>query len=89
VRPEKIRLLDDGESDPASLAGTVRDVAYLGSLTRFEIELDDGETIVAVRQNLDTSAAEALAKRGRRVRVTWRQDDASALDTHQEEEHSR
>jgi putative spermidine/putrescine transport system ATP-binding protein len=89
VRPEKIRLLDDGESDQAALAGTVRDVAYLGSLTRFEIELDDGETIIAVRQNLDTSAAEALAKRGRRVRVTWRQDDASALDTHQEEEHSR
>jgi putative spermidine/putrescine transport system ATP-binding protein len=89
VRPEKIRLLGDGESEPAALAGVVRDVAYLGSLTRYEIELDDGAVIVAVKQNLDTSAADALSKRGKRVRVTWRQDDASALDTHQQEAQSR
>jgi putative spermidine/putrescine transport system ATP-binding protein len=89
VRPEKIRLLGDGESEPAALAGVVRDVAYLGSLTRYEIELDDGAVIVAVEQNLDTSAADALSKRGKRVRVTWRQDDASALDTHQQEAQSR
>jgi putative spermidine/putrescine transport system ATP-binding protein len=89
VRPEKIRLLDEGEGDPAALAGTVREVAYLGSVTRYDIELDGGETVVALRQNLDTSAADAVASRGRRVRIAWKQDDASALDTHEQEEHSR
>jgi putative spermidine/putrescine transport system ATP-binding protein len=89
VRPEKIRLLDDGDSDPGALSGNVREVAYLGSLTRYEIELDDGETVVVVRQNLETSAAEALSKRGRRARITWRPDDASALDIHQQEGQSR
>ncbi len=89
VRPEKIRLLGDGEHDPAALAGTVQEVAYLGSVTRYDIALDDGEKVVVVRQNLDTSAAQALAQRGRRVSVVWRTQDASQLHTNQEEEQSR
>jgi putative spermidine/putrescine transport system ATP-binding protein len=104
VRPEKIRLLDedDGEGERGAgsdgeagavgdtvVAGTVRDVAYLGSVTRYDVELDGAETLIVLRQNLDTSAAEALAKRGRRVRLAWRPDDASALDTNQQEAERR
>ena len=89
VRPEKIRLLGEAEGDPAALAGTVQEVAYLGSVTRYDIALDDGEKIVVVRQNLDTSAAQALAQQGRRVSVAWRPQDASQLHTNQEEEQSR
>ena len=98
VRPEKIRLLGEGEAGgdgeagavgDTVVAGTVRDVAYLGSVTRYDVELDAGATLIVLRQNLDTSAAEALAKRGRRVRLAWRPDDASALDTNQEEAESR
>ncbi len=79
VRPEKIRILAEGESAPGAQAGVVRDVAYLGAATRYVVELDRGEELVVVRQNLDTSAAQALAERGRRVRVAWRPQDASAL----------
>jgi putative spermidine/putrescine transport system ATP-binding protein len=88
VRPEKIRLLDDGENDPAAVGATVREVSYLGPVTRYDVESDDGERIVVLEQNLDTSAAQALAKRGKRVRVAWRQQDASALHTNQEEAQS-
>jgi putative spermidine/putrescine transport system ATP-binding protein len=89
VRPEKIRLLTDAESEPDAVGATVREVAYLGSVTRYDVESDDGESIVVVRQNLDTSAAQALAQRGRRVRIAWRPDDASPLHTNQEEAQSR
>jgi putative spermidine/putrescine transport system ATP-binding protein len=89
VRPEKIRLLTDAESEPDAVGATVREVAYLGSVTRYDVESDDGERIVVVRQNLDTSAAQALAQRGRRVRIAWRSDDASPLHTNQEEAQSR
>ena len=67
----------------------MQEVAYLGSVTRYDIALDGGERIVVVRQNLDTSAAQALAQQGRRVRVAWRPQDASQLHTNQEEEQSR
>ena len=89
VRPEKVRLLADGESDPAAVAGTVREVAYLGSVTRYDVQSDAGETIVVVRQNLETSAADALAQRGKRVRVAWKPGDASVLHTNQQEAQSR
>ncbi|HEV3191463.1 MAG TPA: ABC transporter ATP-binding protein [Polyangiaceae bacterium] len=86
VRPEKIRLLDDGEQYADAVGGVVREVAYLGAITRYEVELDDGETLLVVRQNLDTTAEEALAARGRRVRLGWRREDLAALQTTRREE---
>jgi putative spermidine/putrescine transport system ATP-binding protein len=86
VRPEKIRLLPDDEADATSIRGVIRDVAYLGSVTRYVVESERGETLVVLRQNLDTSAAEALAERGRAVRLAWREQDASVLESKTEEE---
>jgi putative spermidine/putrescine transport system ATP-binding protein len=88
VRPEKIRILDAGEQDASAVSGFVRDVAYLGATARYLAELDGGQTLIVVRQNLNTSAAEALAQRGRRVRLSWRDEDLSELaSTPQSEEH--
>ncbi|MEA2313904.1 MAG: putative spermidine/putrescine transport system ATP-binding protein [Solirubrobacteraceae bacterium] len=90
IRPEKIRMLDEGEpTEGTSAEGTVREVSYLGSVTRYTVELEDETTLVIVRQNLDTSAESALAQRGRRVRLAWREDDASMLDTTQQKDGTR
>jgi len=86
VRPEKIRLLPAGETAQLSAAGIVREVSYLGPITRYLVELDRGGTLVVVRQNLDMSAAQALEERGRRVGLAWRDEDASMLDTNQQED---
>ena len=88
VRPEKIRMLDEGAvapPDAVSETGVVQEVVYLGSVTRFLVSLDRGETLVVVRQNLETSAEEAMAERGRRVRLAWRSQDATALGATQQE----
>jgi putative spermidine/putrescine transport system ATP-binding protein len=73
IRPEKVRILDDDQ--PAEglhvEAGLVRDVAYVGMVTRFLVELDGGGELQVVRQNLETSSQEAQELRGRRVRVAW------------------
>jgi putative spermidine/putrescine transport system ATP-binding protein len=86
VRPEKIRLLAESEQAPGALAGVVREVAYLGSTTRFVVESEQGETIVVLRQNLDMSAEQALKERGRSVRLAWRPEDASVLQANPQEE---
>jgi putative spermidine/putrescine transport system ATP-binding protein len=80
VRPERIRVLADGEQDPREIVGVVREVAYLGSVTRYVVESEGGETLIVLRQNLETSAHEALAQRGRRVRLAWRAEDATELE---------
>ncbi|MFL5895387.1 MAG: ABC transporter ATP-binding protein [Thermoleophilaceae bacterium] len=74
VRPEKVHIAP--ESQPArdgftSETGRIRDVVYLGALTRFVVELDSGGELVAVRQNLETSSQDALDQRGHRVRLQW------------------
>jgi putative spermidine/putrescine transport system ATP-binding protein len=85
VRPEKIRMLDArGESGTDGLDGVVRDVSYLGAVTRFEVGLDDGQSLVVVRQNLDMTAEQAASERGRRVHLAWRPEDAQELQTNEE-----
>jgi putative spermidine/putrescine transport system ATP-binding protein len=81
IRPEKIRLLADGE-DTTGLhveAGRVSDVAYAGMVTRYLVDLDAGGRLQVVRQNLETTSAEALEQQGRTVRVGWREDHTFAI----------
>jgi putative spermidine/putrescine transport system ATP-binding protein len=75
VRPEKIRVLDpEAVAVPGdrSASGVVREVVYVGDVTRFVVELDAGGQLVALQQNLETSSSDVLAFRGRRVVLAWR-----------------
>jgi len=54
-------------------------------VTRYVVELDRAETLVVLRQNIDTSATQASEQRGRRVRLAWRAEDARLLDTKEQE----
>jgi putative spermidine/putrescine transport system ATP-binding protein len=84
VRPEKIRLLVEGETPPEGFCaepGTVDDVVYLGMVTRFHVALDGGGTVVAVRQNLETQAEDVAGLRGRRVTAAWQPEQAYQIST--------
>jgi putative spermidine/putrescine transport system ATP-binding protein len=69
IRPEKIAMTGDGGSGEP---GVVREVIYLGMVTRYAVDLDAGGTLVVVQQNLETSSQQALEAKGRRVRLSWR-----------------
>ena len=87
IRPEKVRIVEDGAAEGLHVeAGVVRDVAYAGMVTRFGVELDAGGELQVVRQNLETSSAEALEERGRRVRVGWREEHTADIPGDQEED---
>jgi putative spermidine/putrescine transport system ATP-binding protein len=83
VRPEKIRMTEAG-AQPASGShaetGRIRDVVYAGMVTRFLVELDGGGELQVVRQNLETSSAEALDAKGRAVLLEWRPEHQLELD---------
>jgi putative spermidine/putrescine transport system ATP-binding protein len=70
IRPEKIRMAD--ESTGLGEAGTIREVVYVGMVTRYVVDLDAGGQLVVVRQNLETSSQDALSEQGKRVRLSWR-----------------
>jgi putative spermidine/putrescine transport system ATP-binding protein len=83
IRPEKIRVLDTAERADGLVTerGRIRDVAYAGMVTRYLVALDKGGDIQVVRQNLETSSAEALEQVGREVVVGWRPEHTVAVST--------
>jgi putative spermidine/putrescine transport system ATP-binding protein len=78
VRPEKIRMLEDDQG--VGETGHIRDVVYLGPLTRYIVALDGGGELVALQQNLESSSAQALEQRGKRVRLDWRPEHTFAIE---------
>jgi putative spermidine/putrescine transport system ATP-binding protein len=90
VRPEKIRLLAEGEREPAGAqveSGTIREVVYAGMATRYIVELERGGELTVVAQNLETTSAQALEARGRAVRLAWQPEHMLELDMRGEKEH--
>ena len=83
VRPEKLNLLEDGdepESGSHVEAGVVRDVQYVGPVTRYHVTLDRGGELQVLAQNLEEGSSEVLEVKGRRVRVGWRPGQESEID---------
>lgn len=77
IRPEKIHMEKenaDAPSDSYSADGIVRDVVYLGLLTRYIVDLDGGGEVVVVEQNLKTTSMDVLKIKGQRARLHWKKE---------------
>ena len=77
IRPEKIAVRAEDEPIPDGAhgaRGVVAEVVYLGSGTRFVVDLDVGGRLVALQQNVHTASTDDTAVRGRRVVLTWHRD---------------
>jgi putative spermidine/putrescine transport system ATP-binding protein len=82
IRPEKIRIVapDAPVADGLyTTLGRVRDVVYLGMHTRYQVALDGGGELMVVAQNIDGSSTDALAARGRPVRLIWQREHSQAI----------
>ncbi len=82
VRPEKIRIV--ALSDPVgngdcTAVGTIRDIVYLGAQTVYGVAVSAGRTLSVVAQNVSATANDALAHKGREVRLVWPRDQLMAL----------
>src|SRR5947207_15434661 len=82
VRPEKIRMLAEGEQPGPGMiveSRRVEEVIYVGMSTRYLVRLAPGEQLVAVRQNMD-ALGDARRFEGRPVRLAWTPDQTYVLD---------
>jgi len=76
IRPEKIRIIEDGESTDGmhTETGHIAEVAYVGMVTRLHVRLDSGGTIQLARQNLDSKSSSQNEAINAQVTVGWRSD---------------
>jgi putative spermidine/putrescine transport system ATP-binding protein len=88
VRPEKIRML--GEKEAAEQGdeverGVIREVVYVGSITRYIVDLADGGTLTVVSQNLRGFRGDADEDRGRLVQLAWRPEHTYVIERRETE----
>ena len=89
VRPEKVRILTESDSPTPGAhveSGRIRDVVYVGMITRYVVELDRGGELMVVRQNLETSSQDVLEARGKEIRLEWRSEQTYAIESRGETE---
>ena len=80
LRPEKIDIVPGAyPASATNAAGVIRDVAYLGMITRYRVEIAPGRVMTAVRQNRSAGAGDDSLHVGSPVTLTWSFDDVSAL----------
>ncbi|HEY7400645.1 MAG TPA: ABC transporter ATP-binding protein [Actinomycetota bacterium] len=83
IRPEKISMVSPEQratADDCTATGHVRDVVYLGAITRYIVDLDVGGTLVVMQQNLATSSMEALQVKGKAVRLVWQRRNNRSVE---------
>jgi putative spermidine/putrescine transport system ATP-binding protein len=91
IRPEKIRILAPGEAPDAGdwvETGSVHDIVYVGSVTRYVVDLDAGGRLTVVRQNVDGFRA-LDGERGRVVELAWRAENTFAIGSTNTREEER
>jgi putative spermidine/putrescine transport system ATP-binding protein len=85
VRPEKIRILAGEPPAPGDQTepGVVGDVVYVGAVTRYVVELDEGGTLTVVRQNSEPGST--AERQGEHVVLAWRPENTFTIDTSDKE----
>ena len=75
VRPEKIRLQEDGADRPAGwncIPGKLRMATFVGIAHHYEVDGPGGRTLTVYEQNI---AGKAAVRTGEAVNITWRPED--------------
>jgi spermidine/putrescine transport system ATP-binding protein len=78
VRPEKLSLTPLNGRPPDALYGTVEEVVYIGTDTRYVVNLPNGQSVVARVQNVGRHLPGGFEK-GDRVQIGWEGADARVL----------
>ncbi|MSZ69175.1 MAG: ATP-binding cassette domain-containing protein [Actinobacteria bacterium] len=66
IRPEKIRFGHEGDR---KTSGLVKEIAFLGSFTRFSVELAHGDRLVLLKENDGSSEIDSTV--GALVQISW------------------
>ena len=77
LQPEKIRI-DSPDAGDRTARGTIRDVEYLGPMTRYVVDAG-GASLVVLEQNDEDKYSDSAGRKGREVTLSWRSSAVQAV----------
>ena len=78
VRPEKLRLLAEAEEAPNKIEGVIEEIAYLGDVSIYHVDLPSGKRVQFTQPNT-LALAEQPLDWGQRVSLGWQSQAAGVL----------
>jgi len=78
VRPEKLRLLTEASDQPNTIEGVIEEIAYLGDVSIYHVDLVSGKRIQFTQPNTQALAEQPLDW-GQRVTLSWQSQAAGVL----------
>lgn len=78
IRPERMVISSLGEGEMPGITGIIQEVVYIGTDTRYLIELLTGQTVLVRIQNSSKKYIGAFS-RGAKIWLSWTREDARIL----------
>ncbi|HSG04296.1 MAG TPA: ABC transporter ATP-binding protein [Marinobacterium sp.] len=78
VRPEKVRLLPEISGEPNTVEGVIEEIAYLGDVSIYHVDLASGKRMQFTQPNTQALAEQPLDW-GQRVTLSWQPQAAGVL----------
>ncbi|WP_342358707.1 ABC transporter ATP-binding protein [Terrarubrum flagellatum] len=75
IRPERLRLLRNGDANDNMMQGQLVDAVFAGGFTKINVRLDDGSIFLAK----ELTSGRPLPERGQTVTLGWSAEDATIL----------
>jgi putative spermidine/putrescine transport system ATP-binding protein len=80
IRPEHVRFADGPlASNEIEVSGVLHDIQYQGSATRYELTLENGQTLSISHANNQWIDSSAQHQTGQRLRARWAREAMIAL----------
>jgi len=78
VRPEKVRVTEGAEQEPNHMQGIIKEIAYLGDVSIYHVDLPTGKRIQFTQSNVQALAEQPLTWE-ERVCLSWQANSCSLL----------
>ncbi|BCN94386.1 polyamine-transporting ATPase [Thiomicrorhabdus immobilis] len=78
VRPEKVRIAPKIASQPNQLQGIIKEIAYLGDVSIYHVDLPSGKRVQFTQSNIQALAEQPITW-DEQVNLTWQANSCSIL----------
>ena len=78
LRPEKIQLMSAGQNQPNRVSGTIVEIAYLGGVSIYHVQLPSGKRVKFTQSNIQPLVEQPLTW-NQQVSLGWSVENAAVL----------